>query len=82
MSCVKLLPLCSNPVIVNRTGLTGPYGYLNALGIGIWFANGGTFTDPKSERAQDTSRTYIGTAKPDTFTKGFVTPQYAACPVA
>lgn len=77
MSCVQLLPLCSVPQVVTRTGLTGPTAYLNGLGLGagakgtgIWFASGATFSNPSSKLPQDNSRLSTGTWKPDTFRKG------------
>lgn len=78
--CVELLPLCTIPKVATREGLTGATAYMNLIGVGLWFASGQTATFPSAEGAQDNSRVYTGQAKPDTFTKGFVTPQNAACP--
>lgn len=78
--CVELLPLCSIPKVATRTGLTGANAYLNALGLGIWFASGQTFSNPSSQGLQDRSRTYQGLVKPDTFRKGFDYGVQAACP--
>lgn len=80
MSCVQLLPLCSTPKIATREGLTGATAYMNLIGVGIWFASGAQLTFPQSEIAQDTSKTYVGTAKPDTFSKGFSCSVPSACP--
>jgi len=80
MGCVQLLPLCSTPKVVTREGLTGAYAYMNLIGIGLWFANGQTMTFPNSTAVQDKSRTYLGTVKPDTFSKGFSCSVPAACP--
>lgn len=79
MACVELLPLCSIPKVASREGDTGAYAYGNFVGLGIYFFNGQTFSNPTSSMAQDRSRTYLGTSKPNTFTKGFVTPVAGAC---
>lgn len=79
-SCIQLLPLCSKPVLATRTGLTGANAYLNAIGLGLWFASGQTLTFPNSSAVQDKSRTYAGTVKPDTFSKGFSCSVPAVCP--
>lgn len=81
MSCVSLLPLCSTPAIATREGQTGANAYLNIVGVGIWYASGQQFAFPNSLIAQDQSRTYVGTAKPNTFSKGFCGSSQAACPV-
>lgn len=79
-SCVSLLPLCSTPVLATREGMTGAYAYGNWIGVGLWFASGQQLTFPRSTLAQDQSRTYVGTVKPDTFSKGFACNVPAACP--
>ena len=78
--CVQLLPLCSIPKVATRTGLTGANAYLNLIGVGLWFASGQTLTFPSASGVQDKSRTYVGTVKPDTFSKGFCGVASAACP--
>lgn len=80
MSCIKLLPLCSTPVMATREGHTGATAYLNTVGLGIWYASGQRYAFPNSQAPQDRSRTYVGTHKPDTFSKGFAGQSYAACP--
>lgn len=80
--CVQLLPLCSTPRVATREGATGANAYLNALGLGIWFASGQTFSNPSSQGLQDRSRTYQGLTRPDTFTKGFSYGVPATCPTA
>lgn len=79
MSCVQYLATCSIPKVATRTGLTGAFAYLNAVGLGIWYASGATFNDPRSRAPQDQSRAYIGQVKPNTFTKGFSCNVQAAC---
>lgn len=79
-SCVQLLPLCSVPKVATRVGATGATAYLNAVGLGIWFASGQTFFNPSSQGVQDKSRTYLGTVKPDTFSKGFACNVPGTCP--
>lgn len=79
-SCVQLLPLCSIPKLATRDGLTGANAYKNIIGVGLWFASGQTLSFPNSTGVQDKSRTYVGTVKPDTFTKGFAGVASAACP--
>jgi len=79
-TCVQLLPLCSTPVLATREGQTGANAYGNYIGIGLWFASGQTMTFPNSTAVQDKSRTYVGTAKPNTFSKGFSCNVPAACP--
>lgn len=81
MSCIKLLPLCSVPKVADREGRTGQFAYINAVGLGIRFASGQQFSAPGSVATQDTSRTYTGTVKPDTFDKGFPTYAVAECPL-
>lgn len=71
MSCVSLLPLCSIPKLASRDGMTGASQYVNLIGIGFWSPSGSTLTFPSASAGQDQSRTYAGTAKPDTFSKGF-----------
>lgn len=80
MSCVTLLPLCSTPKLATREGMTGATAYKNVVGIGMWFASGQTLTFPNSTHVQDKSRTYVGTVKPDTFSKGFSWNVPGACP--
>lgn len=80
MSCVQLLPLCSKPVLATRDGLTGANAYLNLIGVGLWFASGQTLSFPNASGAQDNSRTYAGTVKPNTFQKGFSCNAQAVCP--
>jgi hypothetical protein len=79
MACVQLLPLCSVPRIASREGDTGQYAYGNFVGLGIYFFSGQTFSNPTSSAAQDQSRTYIGTVKPNTFRKGFACAVPSAC---
>ncbi len=80
MACVELLPLCSTPKVATREGLTGATAYMNLIGVGIWYASGAQLTFPSSQAPQDQSRTYQGTIKPNTFTKGFPCNVPAACP--
>lgn len=82
MSCVNLLPLCSIPKAVTREGGTGAFAYLNAVGLGIWFASGAQMNLDSANLPQDTSRTFQGTTKPNTFRKGFPCNVDAACPPA
>jgi len=80
MSCVQLLPLCSTPVLATREGQTGANAYGNYIGIGLWFASGQTLAFPSAQGVQDKSRTYVGTVKPNTFTKGFSCYVPGTCP--
>lgn len=81
MACVQLLPLCSTPVIATREGMTGALAYGNWIGQGrLWFASGQIMSFPAAETPQDLSRTYVGTVKPDTFSKGFSCNVPAVCP--
>jgi len=80
MACVELLPLCSTPRVATREGQTGANAYMNLIGVGLWFASGQTMTFPSAQAAQDQSRTYQGTVKPNTFSKGFACNVPAACP--
>jgi hypothetical protein len=87
MSCVQLLPLCSTPKVATRESMTGATAYMNLIGgnpdgagNGYWFASGQRFFNPGSQAVQDASRTYQGTVKPDTYTKGFSCLVPAACP--
>lgn len=80
MSCVQLLPLCSIPKLATREGMTGANAYGNYIGIGLWFASGQQLTFPSASLVQDKSRTYVGTVKPDTFSKGFACSVPGACP--
>jgi len=81
MACVTLLPLCSTPKVATREGATGANAYMNLIGVGLWFASGQTLSFPAAEIPQDQSRTYQGTVKPNTFSKGFACNVPAACPV-
>lgn len=81
MACVQLVPLCSTPVIATREGHTGKYAYLNLPGGGFWFASGQQLTFPRSQIPQHSSANFLGTQKPNTFTKGSQGFAYAACPV-
>lgn len=80
MACVQYLPLCSPPKIALREGQAGAYAYLNVIGIGPWYASGQTVTAPSASKSQDLSRTYTGTVKPNTFSKGFAGYGSASCP--
>lgn len=80
MACVELLPLCSTPRLATREGMTGANAYGNFIGIGLWFASGQTLTFPSASAVQDKSRTYAGTVKPNTFSKGFSCSVPASCP--
>ena len=80
MSCVELLPLCSTPKVATREGATGANAYMNLIGVGLWFASGQTITSPNSSGVQDKSRTYQGTVKPNTFSKGFACNTPGSCP--
>ena len=80
MACPELLNLCRVPPQSAREGQVGPLGYLNAVGLGIWFASGAVFDTSAAVQVQSRDRTFTGTTKPNTFTKGFTTPSYAACP--
>jgi hypothetical protein len=80
MACPQLLNLCSVPPQSAREGQVGALGYLNAVGIGIWFASGLQFSTANAVTLQSKERAFIGTTKPNTFTKGFTTPSYSACP--
>ena len=80
MACVQLLPLCSIPRVATREGMTGATAYGNFVGIGLWFASGQTLSFPNSTAVQDKSKTYVGTVKPNTFSKGFAGIANAACP--
>ena len=80
MACVELLPLCSTPRVATREGHTGATAYMNLIGVGIWFASGAQLAFPSAQGAQDQSRTYQGTVKPNTFSKGFACNVPAACP--
>lgn len=81
MGCVQLLPLCSIPKVATREGATGAYAYGNWVGFSqLWFASGQSLAFPNSTAAQDNSRTYQGTVKPNTFSKGFSCSVPGACP--
>lgn len=80
-TCPTLLPLCSVPKLATREGMTGANAYMNIIGVGLWFASGQTATFPSAQATQDKSRTYVGTVKPDTYSKGFACQVPAACPV-
>jgi len=80
MACVQLLPLCSPPKQALREGQAGANAYINLIGVGPWYASGQTVTAPSASKAQDSSRTYNGTVKPDTFSKGFAGYSTASCP--
>lgn len=79
-TCVQLLPLCSTPRLATRDGLTGANAYLNLVGLGIWFASGQTLTFRNDRQVQDRERTYVGTVKPDTYSKGFACNVPGTCP--
>lgn len=80
-ACARLLPLCTVPNIATREGQTGALAYMNVVGVGPWYASGLQVVQTStSEKAQDLSRTYTGTVKPDTFSKGFPCMSDAACP--
>jgi hypothetical protein len=70
-SCATLLPLCSVPKLATRDGMTGASSYVNLIGIGFWSPSGSTLSFPDASIPQDNSRTYAGTAKPNTFSKGY-----------
>lgn len=81
MACVELLPLCSIPKMATRDGLTGANAYMNLIpDVGMRFASGQVVTFPNAAIPQDNSRTYQGTWKPNTFTKGFTCSVPAVCP--
>lgn len=81
MGCVQLLPLCSIPKMATRDNLTGATAYMNLIpDVGIWFASGQQLSFPAASIPQDNSRTYQGTVKPDTFSKGFSCRVPAVCP--
>lgn len=83
MSCITLLPTCSTPKIATRTGLTGAFAYINGMpDLNIWFASGAQFNYAPYQAAQDQSRTYTGTVKPNTFQKGFACAVPADCVAA
>lgn len=79
-TCVTLLPLCSNPKVATREGQTGASAYMNIIGVGIWYASGQQVNTAVASGPQDLSRTYVGTVKPDTYSKGFSCNVPAACP--
>lgn len=68
---VELLPLCSQPALVDREGRTGANAYMNTIGIGIRYASGQTVDLSGARAPQDTSLTYNGQTKPSNFTKGY-----------
>lgn len=78
--CVQLLSTCAIPRVSTRDGDTGADVWMNLIGIGFWSPSGATISFPRSTIAQDTSRTYQGSVKPDTFSKGFPCNVPAACP--
>lgn len=80
MACVKYLALCNPPPLSLREGQVGAFAYINIIGVGPWYASGQLFDFPNAALAQDKSRTYNGTVKPDTFNKGFAGIGDAACP--
>lgn len=76
-----LLPLCSIPTMATREGHVGAHAYMNVVGIGPWYASGQQVVSTStSQKEQDLSRTYNGTAKPNTFRKGYAFTSDAACP--
>lgn len=78
-NCVRYLPLCNPGKIALREGQVGAYAYMNAIGIGPWYASGQLFSFPSASAAQDVSRTATGTDKPNTFSKGFAGQGKASC---
>lgn len=79
---ITLLPMCSIPKALTREGQTGVNAYTNDPVNGIWYASGQTVTGLNDRGPQDTSRTYHGSWKPDTFSKGFSCNVPASSPFA
>lgn len=80
---IQLQPLCSIPKAVTREGHAGANAYFNGPGdLGIWYANGQVVSGLTDRGPQDNSRTYQGSWKPDTFTKGFSCNVPASSPFA
>lgn len=81
-ACIRpLLSLCAIPPIATREGHVGGLAYMNVIGIGPWYASGQKIVnDSGSRQVQDKTKTYTGTAKPNTFRKGYAFTTDAACP--
>lgn len=65
----NVVPLCETPKVVDVLGNTEGYGFLNVVGVGLWFPDGKKVSVAGANVPQPRATTLLGTRKPDTFQK-------------